>query len=128
MKTKILVVDDVSAIRQMMGALLGNAGYDVLTAATVEEAVKIADQSQPDLMVVDVRMGDHNGLQVAVRERARGRTIPIIVMSGHNDPVLVAEAERLGATFLLKPFDPDHLLARVEWLLRQQERERPDHQ
>src|SRR5919112_896790 len=104
MKAKILDVDDVSAIRQMMSALLGTAGYQVLTAATVEEAVKLADQSEPDLMLIDVRMGDHNGLQIAVRERARGRTVPIIVMSGHNDPVLVAEAGRLGATFLLKPF------------------------
>jgi DNA-binding response OmpR family regulator len=126
MKAKILVVDDVSAIRQMMSALLGNAGYQVLTAATVEEAVKLADQSAPDLMVIDVRMGDHNGLQIAVRERARGRTVPIIVMSGHNDPVLVAEAGRLGAMFLLKPFDPDHLLSHIESLLR--ERGTPNHQ
>jgi DNA-binding response OmpR family regulator len=118
MKATILVVDDMDEVRQMLTVVLGNAGYDVISAATVGEALKLADAATPDLMLIDVRMGEYNGLQVAVRERARGRDVPVIIMSGHYDPVLTAEAERLGAVFLPKPFEPAQLLAQIESLLR----------
>jgi DNA-binding response OmpR family regulator len=113
----ILVVDDMADIRQMLVALLGAAGYNVITAASVPEALTLTESATPDLMLIDIRVGDYNGLQVAVRERARGHAVPLIVMSGHHDPVLVKDAERLGAVFLLKPFDPDALLERINLLL-----------
>jgi two-component system, OmpR family, response regulator len=117
MKATILVVDDMPQIRQIMTALLDRAGYNVITAATFEEGKQQADNADPDLMVVDVRLEDYNGLQLAIRERGGGSNRPVIVMSGHDDPVLVAEARRLGAEFLLKPFDRDQLLATIERML-----------
>jgi DNA-binding response OmpR family regulator len=101
----------------MMTALLTAAGYQVITAATFKEAADEADYADPDLLLLDIRLGDYNGLQLAVRERSRQRPRPVIVMSGHDDPVLVAEAARLGAEFMPKPIDPDQLLARIEQLL-----------
>jgi DNA-binding response OmpR family regulator len=114
----ILVVDDSADMREMLASLLGGAGYTVITAETYEHAVDEADYAEPDLLLIDIRLGDHNGLQLAVRERARGHTRPVIAMSGHEDPVLIAEAKRLGAPFVLKPLDTDHLLALIAQMLR----------
>ena len=121
MKPTILVVDDTACVREMMAAVIGTAGYNVLSAATLEEAVKVTETTELDLMVVDVRLGDHNGIELALRQRARGQTHPVLIMSGHHDPVLIAEAERLGARFLLKPINPDYLLALIEETLKNQD-------
>jgi DNA-binding NtrC family response regulator len=121
MTPTILVVDDTAGVREMMAAVIGTAGYNVLSAATLEEAVKVTETTELDLMVVDVRLGDHNGIELALRQRARGRTHPVLIMSGHHDPVLIAEAERLGARFLLKPINPDYLLALIEETLKNQD-------
>lgn len=117
MKPTILVVDDSEAIRGMLTTLLVGAGYNVITAGTYEHAKDEADFAEPDLLILDIRLGDYNGLQIAVRERSRRRPRPLIVMSGHDDPVLVEEARRLGAEFVPKPIDPDHMLAVIERLL-----------
>lgn len=117
MKPTILVVDDSDGIRLMLTALLESAGYSVITAGTYQHAKDEADFAEPDLLILDVRLGDYNGLQIAVRERSRRRPRPLIVMSGHDDPVLVAEAKRLGAEFVPKPIDGDQLLAVIERLL-----------
>jgi two-component system, NtrC family, nitrogen regulation response regulator NtrX len=117
MKRTILVVDDSAGIREMLQTLLVGAGYEVITADTYEHAKDEADYADPDLLLIDVRLGDYNGLQIAVRERARGRPRPLIVMSGYDDPVLIAEAQRLGAEFLPKPIDSDALLAMIERML-----------
>jgi DNA-binding NtrC family response regulator len=117
MKGTILVVDDSAGIREMLKTLLGGAGYDVITADSYEHARDEADYAGPDLLLVDIRLGDYNGLQIAVRERGRGRTRPLIVMSGYDDPLLIAEAKRLGAEFIPKPIDPDALITLIDRLL-----------
>lgn len=105
----------------MLAAVLGDAGYAVITAESYEHAKDETDYAEPDLLLIDIRLGDHNGLQLAIRERARGRVRPVIVMSGHDDPVLVAEAARLGARFLLKPLDTDYLLTAIDEMLARRE-------
>ena len=117
MRGTILVVDDSAGIREMLRTLLVGAGYEVITADTYEHAKDEADYAGPDLLLVDIRLGDYNGLQIAVRERGIGRARPLIVMSGYDDPLLIAEAKRLGAEFLPKPIDPDALLSMITRLL-----------
>jgi DNA-binding response OmpR family regulator len=116
-KATILVVDDSAGIRQMLSTLLTGAGYGVITADTFDHAKDEADYAEPDLLLIDIRLGDYNGLQLAIRERAQGRNRPLIVMSGHDDPVLVAEAVRLGAEYIRKPIDTDQLLVLIEQML-----------
>lgn len=117
MKQRILVVDDSPAITRMLGELLGGAGYDVMTAGTFEQGKHLADTGHPDLLVVDIRLGDYNGLQLALRERLGHPDRPVIVMSGYVDPVLEAEARRQGATFVEKPIQPTQLVALIRDLL-----------
>lgn len=117
MGAKILVVDDMAEIRTFMTSLLGPAGYDVRTAASFEEAKEILDRETPDLVLLDIRLGAYNGLQLAVRVRSEHPTRPIVMMSGYVDPVLVEEARRHGAEFIEKPIQPRQLLDLIEQML-----------
>jgi two-component system, NtrC family, response regulator GlrR len=110
MKPRILVVDDVPSVRRMLTELLSGAGYEVLSAGTYEEGKHFADTGNPDLILLDIRLGDFNGLQLAVRERVNHPGRPVIVMTGHSDPVLEAEARRHGADFIEKPLQPGRLI------------------
>lgn len=110
MKLKILVVDDAPSVRRMLTELLAGVGYEVLSAGTFEEGKHLADEGNPDLMLIDIRLGDYNGLQLAVRERVNHPGRPVIVMTGHSDPVLEAEARRHGAEFVEKPLHPARLI------------------
>jgi DNA-binding NtrC family response regulator len=114
MPTRILVVDDAPSVRLMLAQLLGNAGYEVLSAATFEEGRQLADAENPDLLLVDIRLNQFNGLQLAVRSRVDHPSRPVIVMTGHADPVLEAEARRHGAEFVEKPLQPSRLIELIQ--------------
>ena len=92
MKATILVVDDMAEVLAFMTSVLEGAGYHVLTAATFEHAKEMLDRNPPDLLMLDIRLGAYNGLQLAVKFRAEHATRPVLVMSGYVDPVLVREA------------------------------------
>ena len=115
-KAKILVVDDMRMLLEGLKLILEDEGYEVVTASTYEEGKERADQAGADLLLVDIRLGDHNGLQLVAREHA-GQQRPVIVMSGHPDPVLEEEARRLGAEYVAKPIPPDDLVALVRSVL-----------
>jgi len=110
---KVLVVDDAPAVRIMLAELLGTAGFEVLSAGTFEEGRHLADTGNPDLLLVDIRLSEFNGLQLAVRSRLEHPHRPVIVMTGHSDPVLEAEARRHGAEFVEKPLHPSRLIEMI---------------
>ena len=106
----ILIVDDHRVTRLGLAEMLGDAGYNVVTAGTFQEAREVLREDPPDLMIVDVRLGSFNGLQLVISGENR---IPAIVITGYADSVLEAEARRGGAEYLVKPFDPDRLMALI---------------
>ncbi len=106
----ILVADDDAGIRAWLAQLLASAGYRVIAAGTVDEAKTALAAERPDLLLTDVRMGAFNGLQLV----AMNPQTPAIVMTGHDDPVIEADARQLGAEFFLKPLDPSSLLQVIE--------------
>jgi len=108
---KILVVEDDSATRRGLVALLRNAGYDVVAVDSIPAAKKALVAERPHLLITDVRLGAFNGLQLLA---TNPNPIPAIVMTGFPDRVLEAEAQQLGAEFVLKPFAPSDLMAMVE--------------
>lgn len=110
MPHKILVVDDDEATRAGLVKLLTEQGCDALTASSVPTAMQILADRQPDLLIVDIRLGDYNGLQLVAMAP---KPIPAIVMTGFADPSLEADARRLGADYLLKPVSPAALLALI---------------
>jgi CheY-like chemotaxis protein len=107
----LLIVDDDSATREGLARMLADAGYRVLTADSFDRAVDVLKTKSPDLLILDVRLGDFNGLQLIV---VAPRPIPAIVVTGYVDPVLERDARALGAEYLVKPVTRDLLLAMIE--------------
>lgn len=116
---RILVVDDEPPIQRTLRRNLVASGYEVLIAEDGLQALEIAQQHQPDLILLDLYMpGDISGLDVCVRVREVSR-VPIIVLSAANEEKLKVRALDLGADdYLTKPFSQDELQARVRACLR----------
>ena len=106
MPRKILIVDDDAATREFLSILLAEAGYDTVTAGNVPSALQVLAESEPDLLITDIRLDTYNGLHLVAMAP---RVIPVIVMTGFADASLEADARRLGADYLLKPMDPSVL-------------------
>ena len=114
MPQKVLIVDDDQPTRAGLALLLMDAGYEAITASTVPAAIRMLTDEHPDLLLVDIRLDEYNGLHLVAMRR---EPIPAIVLTGYADPAIEADARRLGAEFLLKPIAPAVLIALVKRLL-----------
>jgi CheY-like chemotaxis protein len=114
MPHRILIVDDDEPTRVGLAMLLEDAGYETITASTVPAAIKLLTDAHPDLLLVDIRLDEYNGLHLVA---VRPEPIPAIVLTGFADPAIEADARRLGAEFLLKPISPSVLTALVRRVL-----------
>jgi len=113
MKT-ILVADDDRKITFALAKRLASAGYDVLTAPNGLEALQLALEERPDLLLMDVWMPPGYGLSVAERLHQLGIATPVIFLSGSHDPDIPRVVREIGAAgYLEKPYDPQCLLAAV---------------
>jgi two-component system nitrogen regulation response regulator NtrX len=111
----ILLVDDEANIRRMLGALLRSEGFAVTEAANANAALLLLDQTDPDVVLLDLLMPPGpDGLEAMTRMRERGRTAPVIMMSGKAQLHDAVEAVKLGAfQFLEKPLAPESVLVTV---------------
>ena len=115
---KVLIVDDEPNIREVVGLYLRRDGHAVVSAADGEEALELFRSSGPDLVVLDLMLPKVNGLEVCRRIQAE-RRVPLIMLTARG-----AEEERivglgLGADdYVVKPFSPRELAARVAAVLR----------
>lgn len=116
----VLVVEDFADAREMYSAFLALSGMRVLEASNGAEAVRIAAESRPDVIVMDLGLPGLDGWEVTRRLKADGRTagIPVIALSGQVLPRHTEEARRAGCVaVLLKPFPPGALAAEVRRVL-----------
>jgi PAS domain S-box-containing protein len=124
---RILVVDDNPPLRYALGRTLRQHGFEVIDAATGEEALRLGISEQPDLVLLDVNLPDIHGFDVSRRLRAeeRTRTIPILQISAsfvqmeHRMQGLEAGAD----AYLVEPVDPGELVANIRALLRMRDAE-----
>jgi two-component system sensor histidine kinase/response regulator len=118
----ILVVDDHAETLKPLLKLLQLEGYNAIGAANALQALGAAQQSNPDLILLDVMIPPMDGLTflMRLREEKNGREIPVIVVSGLSDPQTIARARELGVReHLVKShFTPEELLAAVKRHLR----------
>jgi two-component system response regulator MprA len=115
----ILVVDDDAPIRRMLDRTLSAEGYAVETAADGGEALAAVERSTPDLVVLDVGLPGIDGLAVSQRLRAKGLSVPVLLLTARDSvPDRVAGLDAGADDYLVKPFATEELLARVRALLR----------
>jgi two-component system response regulator PrrA len=120
----VLVVDDEPAIRQALERMLRYEGFAVRVAAGGLEALAAIDEQTPAVVVLDVAMPDLDGVAVTRRLRARGIDVPICILSARDEVEDRVAGLRSGADdYLVKPFAPQELSARLHALLRRQRRE-----
>ena len=109
-KQRVLVVDDEPAILEALLMAFELEGLDVDACRTFEDARHRLLTEDFDVLITDVRLGAFNGIQLAVIARDKHPDMRIIVFSGFDDPVLRAEAEAVGALYLVKPLTARQLL------------------
>ena len=111
MPGRVLIVDDDEVFLITMKQLVELNGNQALVASTFDEGRRLLRSAAPDMLIVDVRLGAFNGLQLLATDAL---AIPGIVISGFDDVVLQAEARSMGADYLVKPFPPEDLLDRID--------------
>jgi CheY-like chemotaxis protein len=119
---KILIAEDERDIRDLITFTLGFAGYEVVAAANGEEAVTLARQEIPDLILMDVRMPRMTGYEACavMKTDDRLKDIPVIFLSAKGQDTEIQAGLQAGAQeYLLKPFAPDQLTARIQAVLAQ---------
>ena len=104
--SRILVIDDEKAIRDSFGAHLEDCGYEILTAENGREGISVYEKEKPDLIIVDLRMPEVDGIQVLETISRRSPLTPLIVASGTGIISDAIEALHCGAwDYLLKPIE-----------------------
>lgn len=112
----ILIVDDYPDALDVWDLYLRASGFEVLRAEDGTEALKIACEHVPDLVVMDIELPGLSGCQVAsaLRQREDTRHIPLIASTGHSLPAKLEEARRSGFDLvLIKPCDPTELVEAI---------------
>lgn len=121
MPSKVLVVDDEHAIRDMIGFALSKAGIDYVNAETAEEAERLIDRSHPDLVLLDWMLPGVSGIEFARHLRSDPRTamLPIIMLTARGEEEDRVRGLDIGADdYVTKPFSPKELVARIRAVLR----------
>jgi DNA-binding response OmpR family regulator len=117
---RIMLVDDDESVRTLVRMTLPRGdGFQVVEAASGDEALESFDEAAPDAVVLDWRMPGQSGADVLAELKRRRPGLPVLVLTGEHDAKPRAVAESLGAdAFLTKPFSPLQLIAELERLVR----------
>ena len=122
-ETTVLVIDDDPAVATMLALLGREHGFTVQTAGDGEEGLRLAQQSDADLIVLDLNLPRLTGLDICRRLRAAGVEVPIVMISASHDTVDVVVGLEIGADdYVGKPFEMRELAARITAQLRRQRR------
>ena len=119
-KTRILLVDDSVSMREMVGYTLKGAGYEVSQAEDGVEALKFAQGNTVELVITDINMPNMDGITLIkeLRTLPAYKFIPILTLTTENSAEKKQLGKIAGATgWIVKPFDPDHLLSTVKRVL-----------
>lgn len=115
---RILVIEDDEKILDLVGMYLVRDGYQVARAMTARDGLAQAEAQPPDMVVLDLMLPDMDGLEV-LRRVVAGADIPVLIVTARGDLADRVAGFRQGAEdYVVKPFAPEELLARVRVLLR----------
>lgn len=118
MNARILVVEDESEIADLLVAYLERAGFKMLRATNVADAIRVHAQQRPDLVLLDIGLPGGDGFDVLTTIRRRFET-PVIMVTAVDDDVTKLSSLRIGADdYVQKPFNPSEVVERVRAVLR----------
>ena len=120
-KSQILIVEDDVDLAEMLNAYFRVQGYEILTATWGEDAVRVAHEMVPDIVLLDIRLPDIDGYKVCrqIRENRRTKDVPIIFLTEKRERADRLAGLELGAVdYITKPFDIQELRLRVRNTLR----------
>jgi two-component system nitrogen regulation response regulator NtrX len=113
-KALVMIVDDEEGIRETLSGIFEDEGYDTATAASGEEAVPLAKEVNPDIVLLDIWLTGMDGLQTLQALREFNRDLPVIIISGHASIELAVKATKIGAYDILeKPLSMEKVLLAV---------------
>lgn len=116
---QILIVDDEQPIRTLLDYNLKQAGYETIMAADGQEAIEMAEQNTPDLILLDLMLPKITGIEVCKMLRAKKINIPIIMLTAKSEELDKVLGLEIGADdYMTKPFSPREVVARVKAVLR----------
>jgi DNA-binding response OmpR family regulator len=121
MKRRIVIADDDPIILSLVSLRLEMADYEVLSAKNGEEALALIRESEPVAAILDMQMPFKTGIDVldAIKADPRTDKLPVMMLTGERDTGMVMQAMDAGAgDYMVKPFQPDRLLERVNRLVR----------
>jgi DNA-binding response OmpR family regulator len=114
----ILIVDDEANLRRSLALILKKSGYSVTSAGNGQEALQYLQAGAYDLVFLDLKMPDINGIDILPQIRSLYPDMPVLILTAHATLESAMEAVRKGARdYLIKPIDPPLILARVEEIL-----------
>jgi len=116
-KKKILAVDDESDVLLILKTALMSEGFAVTTATNGMDAINIAGEVKPDLIVLDMMMPELNGFETLkrIRENSENQNVPVIMLTGVSDKDRIREALGLGIDYyMVKPFEFHDLISKVK--------------
>lgn len=120
MPKKILAIDDENDVLLIIKTALNDEGYEVITATNGYDGLAMAEEQQPDLIILDLMMPEMNGLEVLTQLKSNDLTgqIPVIVLSGLNDKEKIRTALSKGTEYyIIKPYEYDDLINKVRQAL-----------
>ncbi len=107
---KLLIVDDEQDVREFAKNFFVKRNIDVRTASDGDEALKLVEEDKPDLMLLDVRMGEMTGVEVLRELRKRQCDVKVVMVTGVEDQEVIDEAKSLGVVnYVHKPLALDEL-------------------
>jgi two-component system response regulator AtoC len=118
---KILIADDDASIRSLLVSLLQDEGYEVVEVKSGNEVMRAVPKVQPNLMILDLRMPDMDGMEILRRLQSQDEKIPVLMLTAYGTASSAIEATKLGAfDYITKPFEIDDVLLRVRRLFEYQ--------
>ncbi len=118
-EARLLVVEDEPNIRELLATSLRYAGFDVATAASGSEALRVAGEHLPDLCVLDVMLPDMDGFTVTRKLRDQGRQLPIVFVTARDSVDDKIKGLTVGGDdYVTKPFSLEEVVARIRAVLR----------
>ncbi|MBM3721895.1 MAG: MtrAB system response regulator MtrA [Actinomycetota bacterium] len=117
--TSIMVVDDDQDLAEMLGIVLNGVGMEVDLVSRGDEAVEIFRNSQPDLVLLDIMLPGTDGIEVCREIRKHSTRVPIVMLTAKSDTHDIVKGLEAGADdYMVKPFKPSELVARIRTRLR----------